>query len=144
MSSFLISVGFDAASMTKIDLLLGWVSSFRGTYEMFLEQAGLESLQALHLSAENYMWTTFMNPTGPLEDSLQEQMETPYRGWMGSDSPYARRRNWGFSGMTDSLGRYYPDDPGIEYMEYAITDMTPEITGYYIKAINSALVFMGI
>jgi len=144
VSSFLINVGFDAASMTKIDLLLGWVSSFRGTYEGFLEQAGLESLQALHMSTENHMWTTFMNPTGPLEDSLSEDMETPYRGWMGSDSEYARRRNWGFVGMYDSLGRGPYSDEGIEYMEYAINDMTPEIEGYYVKAINSAIAFMGI
>lgn len=143
MSSFMISVGLDERSIRYLSLFRGGVSSFQATYEGFLEQAGWDSLKALHMSAEHHMWTTFMNPTGPLEDSLDQEMETPYRGWMGSELEYARRRNWGFVGMYDSLGRGPYSDEGIEWAEYAIDDMTPEITGYYQRAVNSALATMG-
>jgi len=140
----MISVGLDQRSITYLSLFRGGVTGFQGVYEAELEKAGLDSLKALHLSAENHMWTTFMNPTGPLEDSLSEDMETPYRGWMGSESEYARRRNWGFVGMYDSLGRGPYSDEGIEYMEYAISDMEPVISGYYQRAVRNSLAFMGI
>lgn len=144
MSGFSITVGLDPVSMAQAQLLNQWTGSFRPTFEGFLTQAGLDSLRALHMSAEHFMWTTFMNPTGPLEESLMEQMTSPYEGWMGADSPYGRRRDWGFSGMTDSLGRYYPNDPGIYYLEHAIDDMTPEIIGYYQRAFYQALAAMGV
>ncbi len=46
--------------------------------------------------------------------------------------------------MTDSLGRYYPDDPGIYYLEHSIDDMTPEIIGYYQRAFYQSLGAMGV
>lgn len=40
---------------------------------------------------------------------------------VGSPLPYARRREFGFSGKTDSLGRHYTNDPGGFYMKKAIS-----------------------
>jgi hypothetical protein len=137
--SFDINVAFDAASLRSVERF----AEFQGFFDMRLYEAGEASLEALNREAYSYMWATFQNPTGPLEDSLGFEMETPYQGWMGSDSAYARRRNWGFSGMTDALGRYYANDPGIEYMEHAIEAATPDITGYYKTAINQTVLDLG-
>ena|SRR5450755_1678121 len=43
-----------------------------------------------------------------------------------SDLPYARRREEGFSGMTDSLGRFYPNDPGGFYMQQTLEQVTTD------------------
>ena len=144
MSGFSINIGLDPVSMAQAQLLNQWTTGFRPTFEGFLTQAGWDSLKALHQSAENFMWTDFQNPTGDLEDSLEENMYGPYEGWMGSESPYARRRNWGFTGMTDSLGRYFPWDGGIAYMERAIADQFVEIWGFYERAFYQALAAMGV
>ncbi len=98
MSSYLINVSIDPVDMAKAQLLNQWTTGFRPTFEGFLTQAGLDSLRALHMSAEQFMWNTFINPTGPLELSLTEAMDSPYQGWMGADSPYGRRRNWALAG----------------------------------------------
>ena len=50
---------------------------------------------------------------------------------VGSELPYSRRREFGFTGRTDSLGRKYTNDPGAFYMQAAIglydTDMLDRI-----------------
>lgn len=150
MSGFNINIGLDPVSMAQAQMLNQWTTGFRPTFEGFLEQSGLDSLKALHMSAEHYMWMTFINPTGPNEDALQESMDSPYEGWMGSDHPASRRLNWGFSGMTDSLGRYFAEWPigtysgGYLWAEHSIEDMTPEIIGYYTRGFYQALAAMGV
>jgi hypothetical protein len=150
MSGFNISIGLDPVSMAQAQLLNQWTTGFRPTFESFLTQAGLDSLKALHQSAEYYAWTTFQNPQGTFEDSLAEAMDSPYVGWMGADVPYGRRLNYGFSGMTDSLGRYFEEWPigtysgGYLWAEHSIEDMTPEIAGYYARAFYQSLAAMGV
>jgi hypothetical protein len=139
MSGLDLLVSFDATSLQTVERFAG----FQGFFDMRLYEAGEASLEALNREAYSYMWSTFMNPTGPLEDSLGFEMETPYQGWMGTDSAYGRRRNWGFSGMTDALGRTYPNDPGIEYMEHSITYTAAEIIGYYKTAIDKTVLDLG-
>ena len=105
--------------------------------------AGKASLEALEREAVDYMDARFINPTGALADSLERQMFSYDEGHLATNMPYARRREWGFSGMTDSLGRYYPNDPGIGYMEAAIRLAAPDITTYYETAINQTVLDMG-
>jgi len=44
-----------------------------------------------------------------------------------SDLPYARRREFGFSGRTDSLGRHYTNDPGAFYMRATLATVEDDI-----------------
>jgi hypothetical protein len=55
------------------------------------------------------------------------------------DSPYALRRNYGFSGMTDSLGRTFTSDPGIFYAEDALIEDRDWIKKNFQKNVNAAL-----
>ena len=105
--------------------------------------AGEATLAALQRESVDYMDATFHNPTGQLADSLEPQMFSPWEGQLATNMPYGRRREWGFSGMTDSLGRLYPDDPGIEYFEHSIEVKTDEITGYYETGINQTIADLG-
>jgi|SRR5579859_2375353 len=58
---------------------------------------------------------------------------------VGSDLPYARRREFGFSGRTDSRGRYFSNDPGQIYVMEAIVDTEPNIRQYYARALSFIL-----
>lgn len=139
MGDFSINAGFDAASLAAVEKMIG----FQGFFDMRLMDAGQASLEALQRETVDYMASTFMNPTGQLSDSLEAQMLTPHEGQLGTNMPYARRREWGFSGMTDSLGRYYPNDPGIAYFEHAIEAKTDEIRGYYQTAVQQTVLDLG-
>lgn len=60
------------------------------------------------------------NPTGDLESSMYTDSSVPdaFTAIIGSELPYARRRNDGFEGA-DSLGRVY-DDPGAYFLDDAL------------------------
>ena len=139
MPDFTIITQFDEASLRTVARF----AEFQGFYEMRRYDAGQASLEALQREAVEYMDARFMNPTGQLADSLEAQMLTPYEGQLGTNMPYARRREWGFSGMTDALGRYYPNDPGIGYMEAAIRLAAPDITKYYETAVKQTVADLG-
>lgn len=92
-----------------------------------------------------YMWATFNDPTGPLEDSVGVRMQSEYLAWIGPDpseaaSVYAWRRDRGFSGMTDSAGRFFPWDPGIHYAEESIKDpnVLMHVAEIYTEAVYAA------
>lgn len=57
----------------------------------------------------------------------------------GSDLPYSRRREEGFSGRTDSRGRRYTNDPGAFYLKAAIAVVDPHIEPRYVQAAGQAL-----
>lgn len=62
----------------------------------------------------------WVNPTGDLEDSIYTDSSVPdaFTAIIGSELPYAHRRNDGFDGM-DSLGRVY-DDLGAYFLDDAL------------------------
>ena len=74
-------------------------------------------------SQSNMNWK---NPTGALEASMTQQGGSGYRE-VGSELPYSRRREFGFSGRTDSIGRFYANDPGKPYLGKAIEDNAGQI-----------------
>jgi hypothetical protein len=103
---------FDSASLRRIQNL----GLFSVLLEPPMEMAVKESIDKLASDAAVYMWQNFKNPTGPLEGSLETAMLDRMAGWIFTVSPYAWRREEGFSGMTDSLGRFFSIDEGIHYM----------------------------
>ncbi len=113
-------------------------SQFAGILDKYIATATEKSAGLIGTAGQGNMH--WKNPTGELYDSIEVQMQNPYLAYIGSNLPYAWRRERGFSGMTDSLGRFYPNDPGQYYMEIAINDTTvlQEVAEIYIQAVYDA------
>ena len=98
-------------------------SQFQGTLKKHIATATEKAAGVIGDQQVAEMWMNFQNPTGNLEDSVGVEMQSEYMAYIGpQDVAYSWRRDRGFSGMTDSLGRYFPNDPGIYYAEYSISD----------------------
>lgn len=136
-----LNATLDAASLAAI----GRIADFDVAFATEMSGAILIGLERLQEEAYTYMWATFNNPSGNVEDSLGYGMDTPLSGWMGTDSPYGARLNWGFSGKTDALGRYYAEWPSGQYSggylwaEHSIEVVEPELTRLGIKATVDAV-----
>jgi len=102
-----------------------------------------ESLNLLQAEAADFMYATFKNPQGPLEDAFY-QMFSVDRGELANPMPYAWRRERGFSGMTDSLGRTFHHDPGIAYMQHSIDTKGQDVGDIFTNAVGNALISMGV
>ena len=113
------SMSWDPASLNQITQLVG----FQGINSPEMQQAMGESGTLLQQAVQNAM--NWQNPTGALEGSIEPVQDSPYEIQVGSDLPYARRRDWGFDGA-DSLGRVYHDE-GAFYMERGMDAATPDI-----------------
>lgn len=81
--------------------------------------------------------------SGPLESNFSAEMTSwsfpTISGDMFNDIAYAWRRDRGFSGMTDSLGRFYPHDLGTYYMENTLVAEEDWIIARFRKAVSQAL-----
>lgn len=118
-----MTIKLDARSLEEIAHL----ADFEARSYPFLREAMAQSLTTLQSEATNWMWAHFANPTGALESAWAPSIQGPYLGILENTSPYGQRRNFGFSGMTDALGRYYPHDPGIDWAENAITNSLGQV-----------------
>lgn len=137
MSMF--NVGWDASSLKIIEEMGYSDVLLSGAIQSGLDYSG----RILIAHMQRIMGERFKNPTGVLASSLYQVKDSPFEVTIGSDEPYAARRNWGFSGMTDSLGRYYPNDPGIYYAEDGMNESLDEISTRMTAQIEAALVRMG-
>ncbi len=90
----------------------------------------------LHQDSVSFM--QWKNPTGNLE-STEYEIITAWKGTMGYAAPYSLRRDKGFTGMTDSLGRFYNYDPGKFYLENAFIDNNAYINERIGTALKSVL-----
>lgn len=123
----------DPSAIAKIKRFSGWQS----VLEDELLKAHKKSDEGLQDAAQTNMH--WKNPSGKLSGSLKPKIENPYASWMGTDLPYAMRRERGFSGKTDSLGRYYAHDPGAFYMDKALKQEKSHIDDIFTEAVNAAL-----
>lgn len=78
----------------------------------------------------------FKNSSGGLEDSMTPDV-SPYLSTITMGKPYDWRREEGFSGLTDSLGRFYPNDPGIHYAANAMSKSKSAISRMFEEALGS-------
>jgi hypothetical protein len=127
------SYTIDPTALTKIKQFAGWQLVLEDEL-LKAHKKGTESLQ--NAARANMHWK---NPTHKLEGSLKPKVENPYASWMGTDLPYAKRRNYGFSGKSDSLGRYFAHDPGQFYMDNAVKQKKSEIGSIFGEALDAAL-----
>lgn len=93
----------------------------------------------LMISAVSFMH--WKNPSGKLEQSIFKDSRVigNWQTIVGTKKPYASRREYGFSGMTDSLGRYYKDDPGQGFMESSLTGNMTFIEERIAQAVQTAM-----
>ena len=105
--------------------------------EMYLAMNDIE--EELITDAQGFMF--WKDPTGTLEESIATDSYVPdaWHAVVGSSEPYAHRREYGFSGMTDSLGRYYHNDPGKPYLEPALDLNISYIENRISEAVKNAM-----
>src|SRR2546429_9988136 len=115
------SYTIDPDALAKIKQFEGW----KIVLEEELVKAHRKSDIALKAAAKANM--NWKNPSGKLKGSVKRRVVNPYASWVGTDLPYAWRRERGFSGKTDSLGRYFVHDPGQFYMENTLKQKRGEI-----------------
>jgi hypothetical protein len=139
MSSDPFTLAFDSASLQRILRMAG----FEVALEPKLEAEMHYIVELLQAESQIYMWVKFNQPTGPLEESIEIDVPDAYTGIVYSESPYAWRREEGFSGKTDSLGRYYAKDPGIHFFARTLRPNRGLIRSLLKSAVAQALVEMG-
>lgn len=101
------------------------------------------SLGNMKSVAKRNAYERFQNPSGELEKHFLEPIYSysypNFAGAVTNDAPHAYRREYGFSGKTDSLGRYYPNDPGVLYMTDTLESETEWTRAKFQWAVNKAL-----
>ncbi|HEY7414465.1 MAG TPA: hypothetical protein VH593_04680 [Ktedonobacteraceae bacterium] len=87
--------------------------------------------------------TSWQNGTGTLDNSFYVEPISFNSAAAVTEVIYARRRQWGFSGMTDSLGRFYPHDPASHFADKTIQLAQSQVQDLYARRINDAFVQAG-
>lgn len=109
-------LGFDPQSLVAMTNLLG----FKALLEPEIQQALTSSGEVLVSTAQANTWQIFAYPTGVLADSIYFWVSGPDQISLGVGVDYGRRRELGFMGMTDSLGRGPYNDPAKPYLQPAL------------------------
>lgn len=112
-----LTVGFDEAAFGTLARLAQFSTFLDNEIAPTLQKIG----EDIAYDAITNTWAVFANPSGKLASTIQAIPVDAMSIEVGSDSPYAARREFGFSGMTDSLGRTFENDPGKPYLEPALT-----------------------
>jgi len=112
----LFDIRFDPASMETIGRMALFDVYLAEEMAPAMEEAGKLVTEA----AQENTWRVFAHPTGELAGSLAPEPLGPFEVGMVAGVPYAWRRERGFSGMTDSLGRYFANDPAKPYAAPAL------------------------
>ncbi len=107
----LLDIAFDPGSMASISRLLSFDVMLAEEMAPSMEEAG----QIVTEAAQANTWIAFQHPTGELAGLLAPVMVSPLEVGITAGAPWSWRRERGFSGMTDSLGRFYPYDPAEPY-----------------------------
>jgi hypothetical protein len=131
MSTFKVNIEVDPVSLVEFSRVQN-----AGMFQAGVQQALERSSVVLETTATGFMWDHFQNPTGELEDSWVTGVLDWNQVYLDNTANHARRRNWGFSGHTDALGRFYPNDPGIAWAENSIEIVSPEVESIFDEELN--------
>lgn len=113
------SFGWDTGSLQKLVELAGFSALLDPEITEALTWAG----ELVVTTARSNTWEVFDNPTGRLASAIYFHVTSPKEVEVGvRDIPYARRREMGFLNMTDSLGRFYPNDHERPYLLPAVQE----------------------
>ena len=131
----MMQFSYDPFTLRELDALAMLPEDMRiETDAALFEGAKIFAQQAI-----DNTWAGFKNPTGELAGGIVAIMEGQGSAIVISEVAYAWRREEGFSGRTDSLGRYFPHDPGIHYMQNAFDDKYLEVAALVEVAVAKAL-----
>jgi len=127
---------FDADSLAKIQQFSDW--------QPMLEEELLKAHDKADSLIQYQAKKVVPYQSGELASHFGVEVDSPYQSSVFNDSPYAWRRERGFSGMTDSLGRYYPNDPGTLYMGITLQLTKKKVGEIFGLALDSALARLGV
>ena len=128
------NISFDPQSLQELVRLQGFSSLLNPAITAALTQSG----QLLVGAAQANTWKVFDNPTGQLAGSIYFYVVSPSQVAVAVGVPYGARREYGFVGMTDSLGRV-GTDRARPYMQPAVDDNQDQVAAIMAAAVNSAL-----
>lgn len=118
--SIQMSMALDAQSLATI-------SNTLTLNERFVNEMGIATTaMAKMIQEEIPRQMHWKNPRPVLAGSFGIKRYGPFGREVGSDQPHSRRREFGFSGKSDSLGRHFENDPGAFYMRAAIKAVDPK------------------
>ena len=135
----LFSMGFDPGSLARVTELMGMGVLLDAEIVAALKW----SADLVVTTAQTNTWTAFQHPTGATADSIYPWVASPSEVEVFVGVPYGRRLEYGFSGMTDSLGRFFPYWPAEPYLGPALEEDTPLIQARMELAVNNALNRLG-
>lgn len=130
-----LSLSFSPADITEMVQFAGMQALLSSEVQSALDEGASVLIQT---AQQNMHW---MHPTGALSASMQRLSESPYEILIGSQLPYAARREFGFHGA-DSLGRVY-NDPGAFFLTRANEDKAQEVLGKIEEAVQRVLARSG-
>lgn len=125
----------DADSLAALVRLRGFESLLDPAITGALTEAG----KLLVGAAQANTWEAFMHPTGALAGSITFYVPSPEEVAVSVGVPYGHRREKGFSGQTDSLGRYYANDPAEPYLIPAMEENEAAVLALMADAVQVAL-----
>lgn len=125
----------DTDSLAELVKLQGFSALLNPGITNALTQSG----QLLVGSAQKNTWEVFANPTGRLANSITFYVVSPQEIAVNVGVPYGHRREYGFSGKTDSLGRHYLNDPPKPYLIPAMDENEQTVQDLIALAVNNAL-----
>jgi hypothetical protein len=126
--------GFDPGSLSELVQLEG----FAGLLNPAVQEGLTESSTLLVNAAVANTWNVFDNPSGALASEIYAYVISPTEVAIASGIIYGRRRELGFVGQVDSLGRV-GTDRARPYMRPAVDDNQQEIAEIMEMAVNTAL-----
>lgn len=129
------NISMDPGSLAEIVRLQG----FSALLNPAITQGLTESGTLLTNAAVANTWSVFDAPSGALADSIYPYVVSPTEVAVAVGVPYGRRREKGFSGMTDALGRFYANDPARPYLQPAVDQHQQEVSEIIEMAVNIAL-----
>lgn len=127
-------IGFDTPSLAAITHLIGFEALLNPQVTEALTQAG----ELLVTTAQTNTWSVFTAPTGQLASSIYFYVSSPMEVDVAVGVIYGRRRELGFEGMYDSLGRGPFHDPPKPYLAPAVETDKPLIQELMTTAVYNA------
>lgn len=130
-----IQLGFDAASLATLSRLTEFDAWLAATFA----DAMPEVLDELEQASQAIMLESFINNGGVAVTAFEQHVSSPWQAELTNTVPYGRRLNYGFSGMTDSLGRYYPYWPAYHWAEKGMDLAAPAVESIFRTAVQTAI-----
>jgi hypothetical protein len=127
-------IGFDPGSLSQITQLQG----FSGLLDPAITQGLTEAGTLLVNTAVANTWNVFDNPTGNLASQIYFYVISPTEVAIAAGAIYSARREFGFVGKVDSLGRV-GTDRARPYMQPAVDQHEQEVAEIMEMATNRAL-----